>query len=175
MPQRERVTLLALALVAGLAQAATGIVLYVTGNYFAAWSGMVSTAVLFLCIVIGLRWYRDNRRDGYIDFPKALALGAVIALGTGAVYAIYNIITIDVVYPHFLDDMARARVAAEAARGQAAVSYEAIRTQLSAPRIAVTNFIFLTSRGIILSVLVALIVRRRSQSTPREQMPLVLG
>ena len=99
--------LLAIGLIAGILQTLAGVVMYVAGVYFAAWSMLVSGAVLVLCIVAGTRWYRDNMLGGTITYSQALIIGIVISVSTGIIYALYNIITISFIYPNFLDDMIR--------------------------------------------------------------------
>ena len=166
MSLENRAAVLTLAIVAGLAQVATGVALYVTGSYFAPWSGMVSLGVLLVCIVVAMRWYRDNRRAGQVTYLQAFGIGIATVLGTAVVYAIYNVITIEWIYPHFLDDMARARAALGAQRGQVGQSVDTVRAQLSAPRVAMSNILFLGLRGVILAALAAIFVRRRSRPRP---------
>ena len=146
--------LLLIALVAGLVQVASGVVMYVGGFYFAAWSMLVSVVVLLFCIVLGTKIYRDKYTTGAFPYGQAFLAGAVISVVTGLVYAIYNLISINFFYPHFLDEVARAY----AATGGFPV--ETIRASLSPMAIAVPNFIRLSVVGIIISAIAALFLRR---------------
>ena len=72
------------------------------------------------------------------------------------------IISITHVYPHFLDDMARARVALETARRQQPESFETIRAGLSAHGIAIGNLIHLTIMGTVISAITAPFTKGRA-------------
>ena len=147
-------SLLLIGLVAGLVQVAAGIVMYVAGFYFAAWSMLVSVLVLLLCIVLGTKFYRDRDPVGSFTYGQAFLSGAVISIVTGVVYAIYNLISINFFYPNFLDQVARAYSAA------GGFPFETIRSSLSAMSIAVPNLIRLSVIGIIISAIAALFLRR---------------
>jgi len=100
--------LLGLGLIAGLVQIAAGIAMYLSGVYFAPWSGVVSRVVLLACIVGGTGWYVRRVLGGRGTYMYALVVGLTITLCTAVLYMIYNIVTILWLYPHFLQDMARA-------------------------------------------------------------------
>jgi len=139
-------TLIAIALMAGLIQVATGVAMYVAGVYFAAWSMLVSVLVLLLCIVFGTRRYRDSALEGQITFGQALIVGIAISVCTGIVYAIYNIISISFFYSGFLDELIGLN--------------PALRGRVTANTIAVSNLIRLSVIGTILSVFASLMLKR---------------
>ena len=64
-------TLIAIGLVAGLIQVVTRVAMYVAGVYFAPWSIFVSRLVLIVCIVFGIRWYRDSALRGQITYGQS--------------------------------------------------------------------------------------------------------
>ncbi len=146
-------TLLGVGLVAGLIQVATGVALYVAGVYFARWSILVSVLVLFLCIVLGIRWYRDSVLDGQITYRQALVAGIVISVTTGVVYAIYNIISISFVYSRFLEELISLNAA--------------MRGQATANTIALSNLIRLSVVGTLVSVLVSLTLKKELRTSDR--------
>ena len=148
--------LLLIAVIAGLVQVITGVVMYVAGFYFSPWSMLVSVVVLLLCIVAGVRLYRNRFARSAFGYGKAFLAGAVISIVTGVIYAIYNLISINFFYPNFLDEVARVYSAA------GGVPFESVRANLSAPMIAIPNLIRLSVIGIILSSIAALFLRRRT-------------
>ena len=143
-------TLIAIGLLAGLIQVATGVAMYVAGVYFAPWTMFVSGVVLILCIVFGIRWYRDSVLRGEITYGQALMVGIVISVSTGLLYAIYNIISISFFYPRFLDEMFRLN--------------PAMRDSLTTNTIALSNMIRLSVGGTIVSALVSLILKRERRA-----------
>jgi hypothetical protein len=158
---RNRRTLLGLGVTAGIAQVCAGVVMYLAGVYFAPWSMGVSLLVLLLCIVVGTRWYTTHCLNGEITYRQAFGVGVVISISTGLIYAIYNLISISWFYPNFLDNMVRARIAQTSPHQQAAESFATLRSQITAPRIAVSNFIRLSIMGSILSLVTASFLKRR--------------
>ena len=154
-------TLIKVGLIAGLAQVVAGVAMYLSGVYFAPWSSFISLFVLLLCIVIGTRWYRAKCLNDKITYAQALLVGIVISVSTGLIYAIYNMISISFFYPQFLDEVARLRMAHEAARGQSPESFASLRAGVSALGIAVPNLIRLSIVGSFFSLLTSLFLKRR--------------
>jgi len=142
-------TLIAIGLLAGLIQVATGVVMYVAGVYFASWSMLVSVFVLLLCIVLGTRWYRDSVQKGQITVGQALVAGIVISICTGVIYAIYNVVSISFFYPRFLEDLIRIARLPE---------------RVTANTIALSNLIRLSVIGAILSLFASLVLKRTASS-----------
>jgi hypothetical protein len=158
---RTRVLLAAAA--AGVTQAFTGVAMYVAGVYFAPWSMAVSVAVLALCILLGGMWCLKG--ESVVSYRQALAAGVAISLGTGLVYALYNVITIRWFYPAFLDQVASAQLAQLQGRGPTPMSFEAVRVSLTASRLALSNLIRLSVIGCVLSLPIALLHRRWSSTS----------
>ena len=156
--------LLVIGVVAGIVQALAGVVMYVAGVYFAAWSMLVSGVVLVLGIVVGTRWYRDNTLGGTISYSQALIAGIVISISTGIIYALYNVITIGLIYPNFLDDMVREGVSRIQASGltsqETAELVASMKRNATVPKIAVGNLIRLSIGGTVLSMIISIFLRR---------------
>lgn len=171
MSEGNSKALIGISVAAGILQSVAGIIMYVTGVYFAPWSMLVSALVLLLCIIVGTRLYLARFSDGEIGYKRALTAGIVISLVTGLVYAIYNVLTISFFYPQFLDEMVRVRMALPAADQQTHESFEVMRAQISVAGIALSNFIRLSVIGSILSAINALfwIGRRPSAQTADSQ------
>lgn len=163
---RQTTDFLTIALVAGTVQVAAGVSMYLTGVYFAPWSMVVSLLVLLCAIVwasrrCAARLQSDGMRPRWLDMVKA---GVAASVGTGVIYAIYNLVSITYVYPHFLDDMANAIVAMQVPSSPGARSLDAVRADLSASTIAVGNLVRLSVFGSVLSVVVALLMSARRSS-----------
>lgn len=160
--------LLVIGLTAGILQALAGVVMYVAGVYFAAWSMLVSCMIIILCIVLGTKWYRDNVLGGTMTYSQALIIGIIISVSTGIVYALYNVISISFLYPHFLDDMIRESVARIQASG---LSFEetselvtSMKSDATLPKIALGNLIRLSIIGAVFSIITSIILRRKGHS-----------
>lgn len=152
--------LIAIGLLAGLIQVATGVVMYVAGVYFASWSMLVSVLVLLLCIVFGTRWYRDSMLKGQISYGQALMVGIVISVSTGVVYAIYNIVSISFFYSGFLEELINLNIAS-ALPGQRTPEYiAALRERVTVDTIALANLFRLSVIGTMLSLFTSLILKR---------------
>lgn len=160
--------LFVIGLVAGILQALAGVVMYVAGVYFAAWSMLVSGLVLLLCIILGTRWYRNNMLGGTMTFGQALITGIVISVSTGLIYALYNVISISFIYPHFLDDMIRDGVTRIQASGlsseQASELVASMKRNATVPKVALGNLIRLSIIGGVFSMITSIILRRKGSS-----------
>ncbi len=158
--------LLVVGLTAGVIQSVAGIVMYVAGVYFLPWSMLVSGLVLILCIVLGIRWYRNNTLGGTISYLQALVVGIVISASTGLVYALYNFISVSFFYPNFMDEFVRASQAQIQAGGlgpdQTAELMASVKRNASLPLMALSNLVRLTIIGSVLSSIIALFLRRKA-------------
>jgi ethanolamine transporter EutH len=160
--------LFVIGLTAGILQALSGVVMYVAGVYFAAWSMLVSGLVLVLCIILGTRWYRNNMLGGTMTYSQALIIGVVISVSTGIIYSLYNVISISFLYPHFLDEMIRDGVARIQASGtgseQTSELVASMKRNTTAPKIALGNLIRLSIVGAVFSTITSIILRRKGPS-----------
>lgn len=154
--------LLGMGVLAGVAQAFAGVVLYIAGVYFAPWSMGVSGFLLLLSIVVGARWYAAHYLNGAITYKQALGVGIAVSVCTGLVYAIYNIVSISWFYPAFLDDMVRAQIG-DAPAGPGAESFATLRAQVSVPAVAISNCIRLSVFGSILSLLTSFFLKNSAE------------
>jgi len=154
--------LIAIGLVAGLIQVAVGVAMYMAGVYFVSWSMFPTLFVLLLCIVFGTRWYRDSVLKGHITYGQALIVGIVISVMMGIVYAVYNIVSISFIYPHFLEDLISVNVARLPASQRTPEFIAAMRESITANTIALSNLIRLSVIGTILSVFASWFLKRRS-------------
>jgi Protein of unknown function (DUF4199) len=168
--------LIMIGLTAGISQAVTGIAMYLAGIYFLSWSVFISILVLIVGIVFGSRWYRDKFLGGRISYAQALLVGIVISVSTGAVYAIYNIISISFFYPHFLDEIIRLQIAhAQAAGlgpGKISDLTASLTATVTAPKLALGNLIRLSVIGSVLSLITSLFVRKKGEQV--NSRPLVM-
>lgn len=145
-----------LALVCGLVQVAVGVVLYLAGVYFEPWALRVMMMLQAVYIVAGNWWYGKRVLGGQTTYPKALLVGVVVSVGVGAVYAVYNLVSVTFVYGHFMEDMiqaefAQASVGLDPAR--AAQFLDSLRASRTLPALALANFLGASRLGVMLSVL----------------------
>jgi hypothetical protein len=158
--------LIAVGLVSGLVQVAAGVAMYLAGVYFAVWSGPLSLLLLAVCIAGGTWWYVTRVLGGRSTYLTALLVGIGIAVSTAVVYVAYNLVSISLVYPHFLEDMAQARFARRQALGldpsQAGQVLESVRAQTTLWTVVVGNLTFLCVRGAVVAALAALVFRKGS-------------
>ena len=154
----NRKALIGVGVLAGIAQVAAGVALYLAGVYFAPWSTFVSGFLLMVCIVVGTKWYAAQYLNGKITYLQALGVGVVISISTGVIYALYNLISISWFYPNFLDEVVRARMT----QSPGNASFASIRAEVSALGIAVPNLIRLSVFGSLLSLLTSLFLKRRT-------------
>jgi hypothetical protein len=71
------------------------------------------------------------------------------------------VVSISFLYPHFLDDMVRARIAQEVAHNRIPESFASLRAQVSVSGIAIPNLIRLSVIGSILSLVSSWFLRTR--------------
>ena len=160
----NRKVLIGLGVTAGAVQVVAGVAMYLAGVYFAPWSMLVSLFVLLVCIVLGTRWYRDRYLKGEISYWQAVGVGIAISVCTGLVYAVYNMVSISWLYPNFLDEVVRARLAQTGGQQQSTDSFAAMRAEVSAAGIAIPNLIRLAVAGSLFSLISSLFLKRRTQS-----------
>jgi uncharacterized protein YebE (UPF0316 family) len=157
--------LLVVGLIAGILQALAGVVMYVADVYFASWSMLVSGLVLFLCIALGTKWYKDNVLGGIVTYSQAVIIGIVISVSTALIYVLYNVISISFIYPNFLDDMIQDVVARIRASGlsseQTAELIDSLKRNATVPKIALGNFIRLSIVGTIFSLIISIFLRTK--------------
>jgi hypothetical protein len=139
--------LITVGVVSGLAQILAGILLYVSGAYFAAWSGLMSRLVLGLCIAAGTRWYVTRVLGGRSTYMTAMLVGLAITVSTAFLYAAYNVISVTFVYPNFLEELA-----------------QALGTRMTLGAVVANNIRGFIVVGTILSALIALAFRKKHRT-----------
>ena len=150
--------LVAVGVVCGLVQVAVGVVMYLSGVYFEAWSLRVMMALLAVCIIAGNWWYGKHVLAGHTTYWKALLVGIVISVSMGLEYIAYNAVSISFVYAHFLEDMvqaefARASVGMDPAR--AAQLLDSLRAEFTLRNLVVGNLTAVVRLGTIYSILIS--------------------
>ncbi|RPJ83957.1 MAG: DUF4199 domain-containing protein [Acidobacteria bacterium] len=160
-------------LLAGLANVAVGVVLYLSGAYFEPWALLLMTLLLPAYIAVGNWWYGKHVLCGQTTYPKALLAGVVITVMIALTYITYNVISITVVYGHFLEDMVQAAFARASAgmdAAKAAQLLDTLRAQMTLKSLVVGNFLAVCRIGTAFSALIALGFlkrwRRAGQAVP---------
>jgi hypothetical protein len=141
--------------------------------------GNASIVLSFLMVFFGIRTYRDNIGNGQITFSKAFAVGLSITL----ISCIFYVVTWEVIYynflPGFWDTYGAHLVQKLTASGASPAAVQAKLQQVRKykelyknPFInAVLTFIHPFPIGLVMTLISALVLRRKPQSQP-EQSPL---
>ncbi len=165
--------LIVVGIISGLAHVTLGVVMYVSGVYFAPWGMWPFLALTAACIAAGNWWYGKHVLAGRTTYWKAVLGGVVISVMIGLVYVTYNIISISFVYPHFIEDWVQSAYAMESVgmdQARAAQLLATLRAQITLPRIVVSNFRIFAESGTLLSLLISIRFigrwRRSAQQAP---------
>lgn len=162
--------LVGVGLVSGLLHVTAGVSMYLSGVYFAPWSVRFMLCLLAACIAVGNLWYGKHVLGGRTTYWKALLVGVVISVTTGLVYVTYNVVSISLVYPHFLEDMIQAEFARDSVGMdpvRAAQLLDSLRAQITLRSTVAGNFAAVSRLGTILSVLISVGFIRRWRRAPR--------
>lgn len=103
-----------------------------------------------------------------MTYSQALIIGIVISVSTGIIYALYNVISISFIYSNFLDEMIRDGVARIQASGlsseQTSELVASLKSNATAPKIAIGNLIRLSLIGAVISVVTSIFLRNKDSS-----------
>src|SRR5438270_3933303 len=138
--------------------------------------GYTAIVLSFLLVFFGIRSYRDNVGNGQITFLKAFAVGISITLISCVCY----VVTWEILYynflPGFMDKYGAHMVEKMKASGASAAAIQVqleqmkkIKELYANPLInAAITFIEPFPIGLVITLLSAAVLRRRSQSQPAE-------
>src|SRR6516162_4174152 len=141
--------------------------------------GNTSIVLSFLMVFFGIRTYRDNIGNGQITFLKAIAVGLSITLISCIIY----VVTWEVIYynfiPGFWDSYGAHLVQKLTASGASPATIQAKLEQIRKYKElyknpffnAVLTFIHPFPIGLVMTLISALVLRRKPRSLP-EQSPL---
>jgi len=143
-------------------------------GYLVGYSAMV---LAFLLVFFGIRSYRDNVSDGYISFGRAFSVGILITLISCVCYVIAWEILYYNFMPDFMDKYANYML--EKARNSGASAEEIAKQIENLKNFKVMyqnplwNFLFTFIEplpvGLIVTVVSAIILRRKRKGLDREQ------
>src|SRR5262245_14692151 len=144
-------------------------------GYVVGYSAMV---LAFLLVFFGIRSYRDNYSDGYISFGRAFSVGILITLISCVCY----VIAWEIVYFNFMPDFWEKYMNYVVEKGRnSGVSAEELAKQVESMKHfkamydnPLWNFLFTFIEplpvGLIITLLSALILRRKPKSLHGEQL-----
>jgi hypothetical protein len=142
-------------------------------------TGNTSIVLSFLMVFFGIRTYRDNIGNGQITFLKAFAVGLSITL----ISCIFYVVTWEILYynflPGFWDKYGAHLVEKLTASGASPAAVQAKLQQVRKYKELYKNPLFNAALtfihpfpiGLIITLISALVLRRKPQSQP-EQSPL---
>jgi len=145
--------------IAGLANMAVGVVLYLSGVYFQPWALILMTLSLPVYIAVGNWWYGKHVLRGHTTYPKALLVGIVISVIIGLTYITYNAVSITFVYGHFMEDLIQAEFARASAGMDASSAgqlLDTLRAERTLGALMVGNLMAVCRIGTAFSALIAL-------------------
>jgi Protein of unknown function (DUF4199) len=136
--------------------------------------GYASMVLAFLWVFFGVRAYRDTVAAGGIGFGKAFQVGILITLITCAIYVISWEIIYYNFFPDFLDQYSAHSVAKMQAAGASAAEIEKASAKMADFAKLYANpfwnsaitFLEIFPVGLIVTLVTAAILRRKSSPTP---------
>lgn len=66
--------------------------------------GYSSITLSLVFVYFGIRQYRNDQLDGYINFGQSLKIGLLIALFPALAFGIYNVVYVEVLDPDFMEN-----------------------------------------------------------------------
>ena len=144
--------------------------------------GYSEMLVAFLLVFFGVRAYRDNVSDGHISFLRALAVGLLITLVSIICYVVAWEIAFYNFLPDFADKYTAYLIEKERNSGASAEKLAATLEQMKYMKTILENpfwfaliaFIEPLPVGLPISLISAIILRRKPRSQTTEQQPAVV-
>ncbi|RYU89420.1 DUF4199 domain-containing protein [Mucilaginibacter terrigena] len=136
--------------------------------------GYATMVLAFSLIFVGIKNYRDNYSNGQITFGKALGIGLLITLIASTVYVAIWMIDFAYFVPDFGEKYQAQAVAEMKAGGLSAAEIQKqsaemaammTRYKTSAAFRAMFTYMEIAPVGIVMSLIAALVLKRRSEPT----------
>jgi hypothetical protein len=136
--------------------------------------GYASMILAFSLIFVAIKNYRDKHQNGQISFGKGFKIGILIALIASTLYVLTWLVVLYTVMPDYMDKYTETEMENARKAGLSASSLQEISTEMEGYREMYKNplFVFLFTYveilpvGILVSLIAALILRRRSPVEP---------
>lgn len=140
-------------------------------------AGYTAMLLAFSLIFVAIKNYRDKQNGGYISFGKAFKIGLIMALVTSTVYVLAWLVYFNYFSPDFMDKYSAATLAQMTKDGKSAVEIQAATAQMKQwsewyknPFVnAVITYTEILPLGIIISLIVALILKKKRNEQQGEQ------
>lgn len=133
-------------------------------NKVGRYTGYVAILLLILGLVLGIRAYRNQERDGYIGFWEAVRAGAVITLLAGLLQAGFTYLYYLHINPGLVDFLAEIKRLALSRRrvadSQIAAQLRQIRDYYQPLPMAFRTFGGFTAGGLIFTLIIASLLKR---------------
>ncbi|MDN5204930.1 DUF4199 domain-containing protein [Fulvivirgaceae bacterium BMA10] len=143
-----------------------------TPNYtFAEIAGYASIILSMAFVFLGIRYYRDNEKNGSISFGEALKLGVLIVLIPSLAFGVYNFIYTEVMDPDFTETYYQYRV--DQMKGtMSEADFEAAVQKMESEKAMFTNpvigslvmFLTVFLIGFVIALISALILKREGSA-----------
>ncbi len=90
--------------ITGGALSGYSLLLYITGNLFSDFLGMLQYAIIIAGIVVGTKHFRDQTLHGSITYGKALGSGILISLYASIIFAFFSYILYIFIDPGLIEE-----------------------------------------------------------------------
>jgi len=151
-------------LIVGLILIGFALLVWIAGLQQSAWLRYTNWILVFASVYYSMKTWRDQFLDGFIRYTQALKYGVVVMLFASIVFALYNVIYMNILDPESIQrsmdileesyyelgwDEDRIELAIELAGGMQTPMFQAVSTVFG------TTFL-----GLLVSLIVATFVRR---------------
>lgn len=131
---------------------------------------LLSTSLIF----VGIKMFRDKHHGGVVSFGKAFLIGLYISLIASTICVAVWALEYNFIFPDFLDHYSAVTIARTKASGASPEEMAAQLKQLATYRDMYKNPVLFTlityaqylPGGVIVSLIAALILKRRTRKTP---------
>lgn len=147
---------------------------YATGNFEGSiWIGYASMLLAFSLIFVGVKNYRDKYNNGLLSFGKAFQIGLMITLVASTIYALVWLVDYYYFVPDFMDKYADFTLRQAEQEGATAAELQQEIAKMNEYKemyknplvIILMTYAEILPVGLIVSLLCALILKRKSQTT----------
>jgi hypothetical protein len=144
------------------------VIIYLANMYTSEWTGWLSYCFLLIGMILGVKNYRDKDLSGSITFGQAFSLSFYIGVISGIMYIIFSFIFMTLIAPDIITNIQQMARKSMESKG---MTDEQINQAMQVAHffytpvgILIFIVVFWLIFDVILSLLVALIMRRESKT-----------
>jgi len=148
----------------GLALVAVNLSFYFVGDSLSDFLRIITSVILVLGIILGIKHYRKNELDGFISYGKSLGMGTAISFFSGIIVAFYMYLMVSYFDKTIIPEMLEKTVQEMSEKGipdeqmeLAAKVQEKLFTPLSISFMTVVSNAFM---GFIFSLIISIFLKK---------------